>query len=56
MVRPQPAMTWRMWAEVLGGLRLFVEEWEFVAFEYGIWDGEGGRATFRGNGNLRLVA
>lgn len=56
MVRPQPAMTWGMWAEVLWALRRFVEDWEFVAFEYGVWDTEGGSEMFRANGNLWRVA
>lgn len=53
MVLPQPEMTWGMWADVLGGLRRFVEQWEFVAFEYGVWDMAEG---FRGNGNLWKIA
>ena len=52
LLSTQPSMTWGMWADVLYGMRRFLEEYDFVALEYGVWEIMGHSEFFHGNGNL----
>lgn len=47
LVIPEGAVTWGTWGYALRGLRMFEEDWEFVGFEFEVWDQEGGEEEER---------
>lgn len=52
LCKTQRKMTWGMWGIVLKGLRMFEETWEFVGFEFDVWDGEVESEDTVGSGHL----